>query len=89
MQGLFIGLTEDELLAIKAKAVSMIMEGKVLMSYADSSSSATKSFALPPKEMLAEAMGALSQLDPQRYGRRRNVINVRYDNRNNDSNYGL
>ena len=89
MQGLFIGLSEDELLAIKAKAVSMIMEGKVLMSYADSSSSATKSFALPAKEMLAEALGALSLLDPQRYGRRRNVINVRYDNRNNDSNYGL
>ena len=89
MQGLFIGLTEDELLAIKAKAVSMIMEGKVLMSYADSSSSATKSFALPCKEMLAEALYGLSQLDPQRYGRRRNVINVRYDNRNNDSNYGL
>lgn len=89
MQGLFIGLSEDELLAIKAKAVSMIMEGKVLMSYADSGSSSTKQFALPPKEMLAEALGALSQLDPQRYGRRRNVINVRYDNRNNDSNYGL
>ena len=89
MQGLFIGLSEDELLAIKAKAVSLIMEGKVLMSYADSGSSSTKSFALPPKEMLAEALGALSQLDPQRYGRRRNVINTRYDNRNNDSNYGL
>ena len=89
MQGLFIGLSEDELLAIKAKAVSMIMEGKVLMSYADSGSYSTKQFALPPKEMLAEALGALSQLDPQRYGRRRNVINTRYDNRNNDSNYGL
>lgn len=89
MQGLFIGLSEDELLAIKAKAVSMIMEGKVLMSYADSSNSSTKQFALPPKEMLAEALFGLSQLDPQKYGRRRNVINVRYDNRNNDSNYGL
>ena len=86
---MFIGLSEEELLAIKGKAVEMIMQGKVLMSYADSSSSATKSFALPPKEMLAEAMGALSLLDPLKYGRRRNVINVRYDNRNNDSNYGL
>ena len=86
---MFIGLSEEELLAIKGKAVEMIMHGKVLMSYADSSSSATKSFALPPKEMLAEAMGALSLLDPLKYGRRRNVINVRYDNRNNDSNYGL
>jgi len=89
MQGLFIGLTEDELLAIKAKAVSMIMEGKTLMSYSDSGSSATKQFALPPKEMLAEALYGLSQLDPKKYGRRRNVINVRYDNRNNDSFYGL
>jgi hypothetical protein len=89
MQGLFIGLTEDELLAIKAKAVSMIMEGKTLMSYSDSGSSATKQFALPPKEMLSEALYGLSQLDPKKYGRRRNVINVRYDNRNNDSNYGL
>ena len=89
MQGLFIGLSEDELLAIKTKAVEMIMSGKVLMSYADSSSSATKQFALPPKEMLAEALGALSQLDSAKYGRRRNVINTRYDNRNNDSNYGL
>ena len=51
MQGLFIGLSEDELLAIKTKAVEMIMQGKVLMSYADSSSSATKQFALPPKEL--------------------------------------
>ena len=89
MQGLFIGLSEDELLAIKTKAVEMIMQGKVLMSYADSSSSATKQFALPPKEMLAEALFGLSQLDHAKYGRRRNVINTRYDNRNNDSNYGL
>lgn len=89
MQGLFIGLTEDELLAIKAKAVRFMTEGKVLMSYSDSSSSSTKQFALPPKEMLSEAMYALSQLDPNKYGRRRTVINVRYDNRNNDSNYGV
>jgi hypothetical protein len=39
--------------------------------------------------MLAEAMGALSLLDSAKYGRRRNVINTRYDNRNNDSQYGL
>ena len=49
--GLFIGLTECELLDIKAKALAMITEGKTLMSYSDSGSSATKAFAMPPKEI--------------------------------------
>jgi len=43
--GIFIGLTECELLDIKAKALSMITEGKTLMSYSDSGSSASKQFA--------------------------------------------
>lgn len=80
-QGLFIGLTECELLEIKAKALALIMDGKTLMSYADSGSSATKAFALPPKEMLNEAMFALSRLDPATYGRRTTMINTRWDNR--------
>ena len=79
--GIFIGLTQDELLAIKVKAVAMITEGKTLMSYSDSGSSATKQFAMSPKEMLNEAMFALSRLDPSVYGRRRTMINTRYDNR--------
>jgi hypothetical protein len=37
------------------------------MSYSDSGSSASKSFAMPPKEMLAEAQYALGILDPQQY----------------------
>jgi hypothetical protein len=80
-QGIFIGLTECELLDLKAKALALILDGKTLMSYADSGSSATKAFALPPKEMLNEAMFALSRLDPSVYGRRRTMINTRYDNR--------
>ena len=65
--GIFIGLTECELLAIRTKAVELITEGKTLMSYSDSGSSASKSFAMPPKEMLAEAQYALGILDPQQY----------------------
>jgi hypothetical protein len=80
-QGLFIGLTECELLDIKAKALSLIMDGKTLMSYSDSGSSATKQFALPPKEMLNEVMFALSRLDPETYGRRTTMIRTRWDNR--------
>lgn len=82
-QGLFIGLTECELLDIKAKALAMITEGKTLMSYSDSGSSASKQFAMPPKEMLSEAAFALYQLDPKQYAslRRTTVIDVRWDNR--------
>jgi hypothetical protein len=79
--GLFIGLTECELLDIKAKAVAMITEGKTLMSYSDSGSSASKQFAMPPKEMLSEAMFALSRLDPATYGVRRTVISTDWQNR--------
>lgn len=81
-QGLFIGLTECELLDIKAKALSMITEGKTLMSYSDSGSSASKQFAMPPKEMLSEAMFALSRLDPATYGRRVTIITTDWQNRN-------
>ena len=65
--GIFIGLTECELLAIRTKAVEAITEGKNLMSYSDSGSSASKSWAMQPKEMLAEAQYALGILDPQQY----------------------
>ena len=79
--GLFIGLTECELLDIKAKAVSMITEGKTLMSYSDSGSSASRQMVLPAKEMLSEAMFALSRLDPATYGVRRTVISTDWQNR--------
>ena len=79
--GIFIGLTECELLDIKAKALAMITEGKTLMSYSDSGSSASKQFAMPPKEMLSEAMLALSRLDPAVYGRRITMISTDWQNR--------
>mgnify|MGYP003333571821 CR=1 FL=1 len=78
--GIFIGLTEDELLAIKAKAVALITEGKTTMSYSDSGSSASKQFAMPPKEMLSEAMFALSRLDPETYGTRKTVVSTDWNN---------
>jgi hypothetical protein len=81
-QGIFIGLTECELLDLKAKALSLIMEGKSLMSYSDSGSSATKAFpGMTPKEVLNEAMFGLSRLDPRKYGRRNTMIYSRWDNR--------
>ena len=81
-QGIFIGLTECELLDLKSKALQLIMDGKTLMSYSDSGSSATKAFpGMTPKEVLNEAMFGLSRLDPGKYGRRATMIYTRWDNR--------
>jgi len=78
--GLFIGLTEDELLAIKTKAVALITAGVTLTSYADSGTSVSKAVSMPPKEMLAEAMFALSKLDNTVYGSRKSVVNTNWNN---------
>ena len=80
--GIFIGLTECELLAIKEKAVALITEGKTLMSYSDSGSSASRQMVMPAKEMLAESLFALSRLDPAAYGRRVTIITTDWQNRN-------
>ena len=79
--GLFIGLTECELLDIKAKAVALITEGKTLMSYSDSGSSASRQMVMPAREMLSEALFALSRLDPATYGRRTTVISTSWSTR--------
>ena len=73
--GIFIGLNEDELLAIRVKALASITSGTVTMSYSDSGSSVSRQFAgMTPAECLSEAMYALSILDPQTYGTVRTVL---------------
>lgn len=79
-QGLFIGLTEAELLAIKAKAVSLITAGVTNTSYSDSGTSVGKSITMPAKEMLAEALYALQVLNPSVYGQRVTVIRTDWSN---------
>jgi hypothetical protein len=78
--GIFIGLTEDELLATKVQALADITSGKVLSSYSDSGSSATRSVTMTAKERLSEAMFALSRLDPQTYGTRKTVVSTNWSN---------
>jgi hypothetical protein len=74
-KGIFIGLSESELLAIRAKAVSLITEGKTTMSYSPGDgSSFSKQFSMKPEDMLAECKHALQLLDPATYGRRVTVI---------------
>ena len=81
-KGIFIGLDESDLLAIRAKAVAMLTEGKTIMSYTDSGTSVSKQFAMPPAEVLAECRMALQQLDPDTYGTR--VVALRTDYRRTD-----
>ena len=73
-QGLFTtGFTVAEVLQIQAKAKEMLLEGKTLMSWGDSGSTAAKQFAMPIKEVLDECKFALSALAPATYGHRRNI----------------
>lgn len=79
-QGVFIGLTEAELLAIKAKAISLITAGVTTTSYSDSGTSVGKAITMPAKEMLAEALYALQLLNPDVYGQRVTVIRTDWSN---------
>lgn len=72
--GIFIGLAESDILAIRDKAVAMLKEGKTIMSYSDSGTNVSKQFTMPVKEVLAECKMALQQLDPDTYGKRTTII---------------
>lgn len=61
--GLFVGLPRETIEAIRDKAVTLILEGKTIMSYGDGSTNASKQFALPPQQMLQEANYALLRID--------------------------
>lgn len=62
-EGIFVGLDRETIVAIRDRAVSLILEGKTIMSYGDGSTNASKSFAMPPKQMLEEAKYALEKMD--------------------------
>jgi hypothetical protein len=73
-KGLFtIGFTVAEIIAIQAKAKQFLLEGKTLMAWAESGSTATKQFPMTVADTLDECAHALRVLDPQTYGRRRRV----------------
>lgn len=68
--GLFvIGFTAAEVLQIQAKAKELLLEGKTLMSWGESGSTASKQFAMPIREVLEECAHALPILDPETFGR--------------------
>ncbi len=74
-RGLFIvGFTVAEVLQIQAKAKEMLLEGKTLMSWGESGSTAGKQFAMPVSEVLEECAHALPLLDPETHGGRRRRV---------------
>lgn len=77
--GIFIGLTESDILAIRDRAVLHLKEGKTIMTYsAGDGSSVTKQMVMPVKEVLAECKMALQSLDPATYGSRVTIIRTDY-----------
>jgi hypothetical protein len=62
-----VGFTVAEVLSIQARAKQMLFEGKTLMSWAESGSTATKQFPMTVKETLVECAHALRALDPATY----------------------
>lgn len=78
-KGLFtVGFTVEEVLAIQKKAKALILEGKTLMSYSDSGTSASKQFTMPVADVLDECGYALQVLAPDTYGKRRRYLVSNY-----------
>lgn len=64
-KGLFINFTKEEVLAIQATAKALLLQGKTIMNYADSGTSAGKQFTMPIDQVLDECNYALLTLDPE------------------------
>jgi hypothetical protein len=62
-EGIFVGLKREQIEAIRDEAVNLITQGRNIMSYGEGATNAAKQYAMPPKEMLAEALYALRRLD--------------------------
>jgi len=65
-KGLFVrGFTADEVKAIQAKAKTLLLEGKTIMSWNDGGgTSVTKQMVMPVSEILEECAYALRRLEP-------------------------
>jgi hypothetical protein len=71
MQGIFVGLTEAEILAIRAQAKTDITAGRVVTSYTAPSgiSVGKQPLTMSPGDVLLECRYALQKLDPDTYGK--------------------
>ncbi len=73
-KGLFVvGFTVAEVLEIQDGAKKLLKTGKTIMSWSEGGVSASRQFAMPVQEVLAECAYALTQLDPDTYGQGNNT----------------
>lgn len=69
MRGIFVGLTEHELLTIRDTAKAAVGSGTVQTSFSAPGLSGSQEVVLRPAEALQEATYALQKLYPDLYGR--------------------
>jgi len=66
--GIFVGLTESQIVAIRTQAVALVTEGKTIMNWSSGNTSTGKQMVLPTKEVLEECRYALRKGWPATYG---------------------
>lgn len=66
--GLFVDFSEAEVLAIRSQAKTMLTEGKTILSWSSGSTSTSKSFVMPVRDVLEECRYALRKINPTDYG---------------------
>ena len=69
MTGVFVGLSEYDLLQVRAKARAAAAEGRAVTSFSTPGLSGSHQVTMPPHEVLLEVTYALQKLDPVTYGR--------------------
>lgn len=66
--GIFIhGFTVTEVLGIQSAAKAALAQGLTVVSYTDSGTSVSKSWPIPPMQILEECAYALRVLEPETY----------------------
>lgn len=69
MTGIFIGMAEAELLALRDTARTAAAKGSSVTSFSAPGLSGSSQVDMEPKEILMEVLFALQKLDPDTYGR--------------------
>lgn len=67
--GIFNLLSEDDILAIQAKAIQLIKEGKTIMTYTGEGNEWQKEFTMNPRDIMVECNYSLKYVNPDFYGR--------------------
>jgi hypothetical protein len=66
--GIFDTLDEDTVLAIQAKGIALMLEGKTIMEWSGEGTEVTREFTMSIPDMLEECKYTLKQKWPQTYG---------------------